>query len=281
MTRKLIKKPWHTHNGWTWRRFSRRVRGGEGDLLQELDKFEDPILVTGCQRSGTTLMANIVMASDAIVDYRDHMDSELKGAVILCGQYEDFRREGRYCFQTTYINERYKEYFRKRNRFQMVYLVRNPYSVVWSMCYHWKRRSEVRNFALNELFESCGKEYMTRKERMRYKFLGPFGMPKIRMACYSYVSKTRQLFELVEKLGKDIVVVEYDDVITSKELLLPKIWGFLGLEYDAELCELIHGRGLKRAHRLTYQQRKAVHQICWDTYERAKGLASVATERGP
>ncbi len=118
-------------------------------LLHRIDEFPDSVLVTGCQRSGTTALARAINASPAMVDYRFGRDDELDAAQILAGRVDHVPR-GRYCFQTTYLNQCYGEYLEHRSPQRIVWVLRNPYSVVYSMVYNWGR------FAFNELFAACG-----------------------------------------------------------------------------------------------------------------------------
>lgn len=264
-----------------WRGFAKHVRKKNENLLSRLPEFINPILVTGCQRSGTTLLTQIIMASEGIVDYRRGADSELDGALILCGRQAVDPGSDRYCFQTTYLNERYPDYFQSLGKFKLVFIVRNPDSVVYSMCNHWGGRIRRTNFALNELFLSCGQSGLSVSEKRRVDFLGSFGVPKLRKACLAYVGKTSQLFELYDKMGKDLIVIDYDDMIRSKYSLLPRVYSFLGLPGDQINFDLIHGMSLSKASRLSQSARKQIYSTCWPIYEAVKKMAvqSTAAER--
>jgi hypothetical protein len=43
----------------TWPKFARSVRSKQDKLLSRLEEFPDSILIAGCQRSGTTMLARI------------------------------------------------------------------------------------------------------------------------------------------------------------------------------------------------------------------------------
>lgn len=262
----------------TWRQFAKEVRKRNLELLHHLPLLKDTIFVSGCQRSGTTILTHVFMSVPGIVDYRTDLDSELQGALILSGNCHLPSKDGRYCFQTTYLNECYHEYYRHQGQFKMIYVIRNPYSVVYSMCYHWKRKSQLTNFALNELFEACGKDLLDEREKRRYNLLGNLGIPKLTKACLSYVGKVSQLFDITERMNKDVFVIDYDELIQNKKTLLPNIFSFVNLPYDEKYHGLIHSKSLKRADSLSPKEKETVNNICWDVYLRAKEFASNTSE---
>ena len=77
--------------------------------------------MSGCQRSGGTMLAGILSKSDGIVDFAWSKDDELDAALILSG-YEDHVAQGRYCFQTTFLNECYQEYFEHTPDFKLIHI---------------------------------------------------------------------------------------------------------------------------------------------------------------
>src|SRR3989304_2398887 len=132
----------------SWAMFDRKVRASGKKLLGELDRLHGAILVAGCQRSGTTALSRLITGSDGMVDFQFGADDELDAALILSGWGPHPPRQGRYCFQTTYLNNSYPEYFEHRD-YKLIWVLRNPASVVYSMLYNWK------TVALNRLFRHC------------------------------------------------------------------------------------------------------------------------------
>jgi hypothetical protein len=248
----------------TWRAFGRNVRSQGCDLLKRLDDFPESVLVTGCQRSGTTALARVITTSDGMVNYWFGKDDELDAALILSGQVKH-EPIGRYCFQTTYLNECYAEYFKHGEDYKIIWVLRNPFSVVYSMMNNWA------TFALNELFIACGKKYINSEEERRYKIFGPLGISKLHRACYSYIGKVSQLYELKKYLKQDaIVVVDYDELVQKKEIILPSLYKFIGLEYDISYSEKLHSRNINKAQRLSSRHYKYIEKLCTTTYEKAK-----------
>jgi hypothetical protein len=251
-----------------WLTFAEQVRNNDRPLLARLDEFPDSVLITGCQRSGTTMLSRIITESDGMVNYWFGHDDELAAALILSGKVSYQPREnGRYCFQTTYLNERYGEYFAYNGRHKIIWVLRNPYSVVYSMCYNWKR------YALDELFTVCGVEHLAGLCQWRYRLLGRRGISPIKRACYAYAGKVNQLFELRDKLDQDtLLVIDYDDLVQHKTTSLPWVYDFIQLPYRSAYADEIHAKSLTKAKQLNTTESRHVEQICMPIYKRARKL---------
>jgi hypothetical protein len=249
----------------TWNQFNKEIRTSNRPLLKTLSEFQNPILVTGCQRSGTTMLAEIIGQSEGLTSYKFTPDSELDAALILSG-YESIKAEGRYCFQTTYLNEKYYEYYEHEVGQKIIWLVRNPFSVVYSILYNW-------NNTPNRLFSSCGVNQLRGMDFIRYKLFGLNGISLLRQACWGYVGKTFQMFELRERYGQDsLIVVDYDDLVIRKNILLPALYNFLGLKYSPMYGKKIHNKSLAKVNKLTDKERRVITSICQPIYTKACGL---------
>jgi hypothetical protein len=252
---------------WSWKKFHHDIRSEGCNLLVGLQRFPDSILIAGCQRSGTTILARLISESDGMVNYRTRDDDELDAALILCG-HELPSLEGRYCFQTTYLNECYREYLNESYRYKLVWVLRNPYSVVCSMRYNWDR------FAFNELFDACGYPLLTEEEKRRHDRYGPISTSRIYRACLAYVGKELQAVELTRHLSDSkFMVVDYDDLVQNKSQLLSRIFEFIELPYKSRYAEKIHGRSLRKSDWLTKRERKRIGELCVPVYENLKSLA--------
>ena len=231
-------------------------------LLIRLDDFADSILVTGCQRSGGTMLARMITKSEGMINYRFGKDDELDAALILSGVVPHMPH-GRYCFQTTYLNECYPEYF-EHPVHRIVWSLRNPHSVIYSMIYNWK------NFALNEVFLTCGYSQMDHVDRVRFQRFGIFGIPRIRRAAYAFNGKVRQLFELRRGYPADqVAVLEYDQLIHEKARLLPKLYEFIGLPYKQEYAAPINQLSLSKKDKLNPEEKQLIELVCMPVYESA------------
>jgi Sulfotransferase domain len=226
------------------------------------------ILVTGCQRSGTTMLSRIITQCEGMVSYRFGRNDELDAALILSG-FVPHTPQGRYCFQTTYLNESVSEYYDYVNGHKIIWVLRNPFSVIHSMLHNW------RNFALNELFEVCGVHLLNEKEKRFYKWFGVWGISRLKRACLSYNGKISQVFELTKRLKQDtIITIEYDSLVSKKNDILPLIYRFIGLRYESKYAEMIHSKSLTKSNLLSTREHALIERMCIPIYREAKRLVN-------
>lgn len=252
----------------SWKRFHKEVRSKGCSLLRKLGEFPDAVLVAGCQRSGTTILARVITQSEGMVNYRTRHDDELDAALILSG-YENHVPRGRYCFQTTYLNECYREYFDDRYNFKLIWVLRNPLSVVCSMKYNWG------GFAFNELFDACGYASMDDHDKERYRKYGHIAISRTRRACLSYNGKQLQAMDLMGVLGKErMMVVDYDQMVRNKEIVLNSVYQFINLKYHKAYESKINDKSLRKADKLSKLDKAEVEKLCMPSYERVKELVT-------
>jgi hypothetical protein len=253
-----------------WKQFRKALRTTKDvQLLRCLDDFPDAVLVAGCQRSGTTVVANIINQSEGMSDYYWlGPDGELDAALLLSG-FANQMVSGRCCFQTTYLNERYVEYFEHEN-YRLIWMLRNPFSVVYSMLYNWHDHS------LNELFRGCGVSLLSDRERWLYQLFGVRIINRLRQACLGYRGKVSQLFEIKRRLNPDqLLIVDYDQLVQHKEQILPQIYDFIDLAYYSSYADQIHSRSVNKARNLSVQETTAVETICQPVYQQARQLSQI------
>jgi len=289
----------------SWKDYGKYIRPQGCNLLRRLDEFPNSILVTGSQRSGTTMTSEVLNQSDELVKYAFGRELSLDAALILTGLV-DHQPQGRYCFQTTWLNECYKEYLNYRNGHKIIWVIRNPYSVVRSMLYNWPVG------ALDELYDSCGVDTSPEDVKRAYHFwksplvhsLNKFyfqyngrgakylqrhkvdpekmmvmhfnehrvyrGVDRLMRACYSYNAKFAQLEQISKELGPDkLMIVEYNRLVQNKDTLLPKLFEFVNLTYNPEFANMIHPNSLKKAESLTERETKAIKEICEPVFDKA------------
>jgi hypothetical protein len=214
------------------------------------------------------MLARIITESEGMVNYWFGQDDELDAALILSG-YVDHRPRGRYCFQTTYVNECYREYYEHTNGHRMVWVLRNPVSVVYSMLHNWGNP--------NRVFVTCGVPMIAGIDKWMYKLFGLSGVSTLRRACWGYIGKTSQLFDLKQHLDPDtIIVVDYDDLVMRKEEVLPAIYSFVDLEYRDEYADKIHSRSLRKGMRFSRHEIATVMSKCEPTYQKARALLTIS-----
>ena len=248
----------------TWADFHRCVKHRDQELLAHLDEYENSILVSGCQRSGTTALTHLLNRADGFADYTFGHDSELDGALLLAGCVERFTT-GRHCFQTTYLNDRFPEYF-LHDSFRLIWVLREPRSVVYSMLHNWRRG------ALNRLYDACGRRRMDAlpdESSLLGRWIGPSRIDK---ACASYVAKTEQAFALHDRLGERMLVIDYEELVTQPAAMLSRVCEFAGVELEPSMLHHFHGRSMKRGDRLAPWQATRVDQVCTSVYRDAWSL---------
>lgn len=262
----------NTHSPTTpksWREFAQQVRHRNLPLLARVDDFHRAILVTGCQRSGTTLLSNIITSSQGVKRIACDDDHEFMSALVLAGQRPLTQTPSdRFCFQTTYLNENYLEYFQMKGDHKIIWVLRNPHSVVYSMCYNWG------SAALLELFLGCGASSLGGMNKLRFELIGRRGFDKLGMACHSYVGKVSQLFELCSRLPNKLFVIEYDQMTQYKQTLLPRVYDFIGLPYQSEYATRVHTKSLNKATLFSDKEADQISKICGPVYEKALSVVS-------
>jgi hypothetical protein len=248
-----------------WHHFASHVRVDGAKLLANLDNFFDPILIAGCQRSGTTALSRLITESEGITKFWTGGDEELEGALILAGCL-DYQELGRHCFQTTYLNNNYGEYFEHSN-YKLIWVLRNPFSVIYSMLNNWKAA------ALDRLFKNCGAGLLKKQEKYWFERFGPISIPKMRKACLSYNGKTSQIFVLNKQLNaKNFFIIDYDKLIKEKTILLPAIYDFLDLPYKSIYAEKLNGGSLAKAQNFSFKQFNEIEKTCLPLYIDAQKL---------
>jgi hypothetical protein len=253
----------------TWVEFSKQVRSKGCKLLKQLDYFPNSVLINGCQRSGTTMLARVIRESEGMVDYWTGRDDELDAALILSG-YIAHQPRGRYCFQTTYLNQCYHEYYEHRNGHKILWVLRNPHSTVYSLLYNWPSR------ALENAFRESVYLSLVGKDKWLYKLGGERYFSNLKKACLHYNWKVSQLFNLVPYLGSErISVIEYDDLVMNKEKVLPVIYEFIDLPYKASYAEKIQSSSLDKRKQLSKKEISTIKYICEDVYLRASQFIDI------
>lgn len=254
----------------SWQQFTKLVRRSNRPLLQHLGDFHEPILVAGCQRSGTTMLSQILNESAGMAHYGWGNSLELDGALILSGAVEYTPlSNSRYIFQTTYLDDHYREYIEHQGQFKLIWIFRNPASVVYSLLYNWPARS------LEGAFNFYILEKMKKIDQIMYSLIGSIWVSHVREACLLYKAKNTQLLELMNIMGKEaIFVVDYDDLVQKKETILPQIYRFVGLEYDGRYLQKINNKSIDKKKQLSRRELGIIGQIAEPVYRDVSLLKS-------
>ena len=261
----------HLHEYRSWRRFHRGPRSLEKPLLSALPRYGGCVLVAGCQRSGTTMLTRVIAGSRGFQRLQLTHDDELDAALILAG-YVSVPGDRRYCFQTTYLNERYFEYASMLPDQRLIWVLRNPHSVVYSMLNNWKR------FALNELYESCGASRANSARLRRAGWPWPLGPSRVEKACLSYSAKTAQILAIRELLRVDqLLIVDYDATVRSAGNWLERIFAMIGEPFDPLYASSVHRNSVDKADWMSERTRQMIDELCMPTYRQCLAIASSET----
>lgn len=248
-----------------WKRFARDFRGRREPLLATLPGFPDAVLVAGCQRSGTTMLTRILARARGFRRFELTHDDELDAALILAGALR-LPTGGRYCFQTTYLNERAPEYRNLGPAQKLIWVVRNPYSVVFSMVYNWRR------YALTELYAACGGDGGGPADAgvRWWERFGTGGW--IERASRAYAGKAAQIFAIREWLGPRLLVVDYDAMVRDPQAWLPRIFAFVDEPFDAGYIGAVRRDSVAKARKLSDTERAVVARLAEPVYRHSLQL---------
>ena len=251
-----------------WKRFARDFRGRSEPLLSMLGTFPGAVLVAGCQRSGTTMLTRVIAASRDFRRFAFTHDDELDAALILAGAIH-LPAAGRYCFQTTYLNERYGEYSLLGAEQRLIWVVRNPHSVVYSMVHNWRR------YALEDLYRSCGRDPAQADGMDIPWWKCMFADGWAEKACRAYRGKAAQIFELRQLLPAErLLVVDYDALVRDPSAWLPRVFAFIGTSGDGAAGSRVRRDSIGKSKRLSDRERALVSRLAQPTYERTQELVS-------
>jgi hypothetical protein len=253
----------------TWSKFHNGPRR-RGILLKRLGKYPDAVLVAGCQRSGTTMLTRIIAQSTGFRGLALTDDDELDAALALCGEI-DLPGQARYCFQTTYLNEAYREYGTMGSSHRLIWVIRNPYSVVHSMIHNWKR------FALSELYEACGLDGVKSGRLQRTGLPWPLGPSRLEKACLSYSAKTMQILEIRKLIAPArIFVADYDQMVRSPGVWLHAIFRFIDEPFNDAYGSMVRDDSIGKANALSASKRQLIEELCEPAYRTCLNLVSGA-----
>jgi hypothetical protein len=249
----------------SWARFHSGPRQWSKPLLAAAHRYERSIYVAGCQRSGTTMLTRIVAGADGFRPLALTRDDELDAALALCGLIR-LPAGTRYAFQTTYLNERYREYADAPADARLIWMIRNPYSVVFSMLHHWRRA------ALDRLHS--GLSTLSPAPAKKSGVLGVLpGTARIAKACNAYALKTGQVREIRSWLpASRLMVVDYDDLIRDPSTWFRAIFEFAETPFRDSSLEAIRSDRRHLGDRLSGRARALVEELALPVYEECRSL---------
>lgn len=229
----------------------------ERSLLARLDGYPDALLIAGCDWSATTAITRLFKRLPCFADSSWGHDDELDGALLLAnGREHEDAAWSRHCFQTTYLRERYREYF-QHEHFRLIWIVREPRAAVRSLLANRERTLPPRT-TLGLAGKSAHGQGASRLEK----------------ACAAYLASIRQTWELKERLGERVAVVDYDELTKHRNRLLPALCRFAQVECDARVLHHLHGKSVRKGA-LAPWEASIADQLALPAYRRARLAATL------
>ncbi|HEX7236338.1 MAG TPA: hypothetical protein VF405_05210 [Gammaproteobacteria bacterium] len=232
----------------------------DAPFLAKLDDYSEALLIGGCDWAAATAITRLFKRLPCFADSSWGHDDELDGALLLAGRSER-RTVGRPCFQTTYVRERYREYF-AHDDFKLIWVVREPRAAVSSLLTSRERALPHRN-ALGLSGKSAGGQGASRLEK----------------ACAAYVASIRQTLELKERLGERVAVVDYDELAADRNRLLPALCRFAAVPCDIHVLRHLHGKSVRKGALASFEG-TIVDQLALPAYRRARSAATLSIAHG-
>ncbi len=231
-------------------------------LLARLDDYENSLLISGCHWPSTTAVTRLLQRTGGFADHGFGHDDEFDGALLLAGYVTRFSSE-RHCFQTTYLNDGFREYLDHED-FKLIWILREPRSVVASLLTRWKRA------ALDALLP--GGEHADADSRSSLS-----GASRIDKACSAYTAAATQALELHARLGRRIAIVDYDDLAAHRDRLLPQLCELAGTAFDRQLLSHLHGKHVHRGDTLAGWEAARVDYLAAPAYWGARALCAIGS----
>ena len=229
-------------------------------LLAKLDDYPKALLIAGCDWYATTAITRLFKRLPCFADTSWGHDDELDGALLLGGQRE-LQTNGRYCFQTSYVRERYREYF-THDDFKLVWIIRQPRAAVCSLLANRERALPQRT-VLGLTAKSPAGQAISRLEK----------------ACAAYLASIRQTSELKERLGARVAIVDYDELAADRNRLLPPLCRFASVGCDAHVLRHLHGKSVRKGSLASFEA-AIVDELALPAYRRARSAATLSLAHG-
>ena len=179
-----------------------------------------------------------------------------------------------YLYNTiTFLNNSFHEYLDHLD-FKLIWVLRNPHSVVYSMLHNWRRS------ALNRLFKSCGSTQLTADKKKWFDILGGRVFSQTYKACLSYNAKMEQLVYLKQKMPSNrLMIIDYNDLVKNKNKALKSVCSFVGLEFQDYHSQLVNNKSVRKIETQSKREFNTVESLCLDHFKTVKSLVTVVPDQ--
>jgi len=206
------------------------------------------------------LLGKVLAGAEGFGHFEFAQFPELSAALILSGTIEG-ELAARAVFQTTYLDDRWREYEGIQVDQRIIWVLRNPESVITSMLYNWPE------FAVNATVRRCGWEELSLGQRRRMMWLGAWSVPRIERACAIYREKLAQLSQLQQSMPAErLLAIDYDQLVTDPERSIGRVAVFLGTAPGHFDVSSIRQSSQRKAERLSDSQRSIIEDRCGELY---------------
>jgi hypothetical protein len=225
----------------SWEQF--HLATAQRPLLARLEDFRDALLIAGCDRPAATAVTRLFKRLSCFADSTCGHDDELDGALLLAGLREP-EHPGRHCFQTSYVDGRFREYF-DYSGYRLIWIVREPRAAVCSL--------------LGDRQKKPGRSGAPPPGQ---------GTSRLERACATYVATIEQTLELKERLGTRVAIVDYDALAADRTRLVPALCRFASVECSAKLLGHLHGKSVRKGALASWET-SIVDELALSAYRRA------------
>jgi hypothetical protein len=225
----------------SWEQF--HLATAQRPLLARLDDYGDALLIAGCDRSAATAVTRLFKRLSCFADSGYGHDDELDGALLLAG-LRGREHPGRHCFQTSYVDRRFEEYF-DHSGYRLIWIVREPRAAVCSLL--GDRQKKPGRSAASTLGQ---------------------GASRLEKACAAYIAAIEQTLELEERLGARVAIVDYDALAADRARLVPALCRFASVDCSAELLGHLHGKSVRKGALASWEA-SIVDELALGAYRRA------------
>ena len=246
------------HGITSWSDFYSALR--DRPFLATLDDYPEALLIAGCDWAATTAITRLFKRLPCFVDSSWGHDDELDGALLLAGHREP-HADGRHCFQTTYIRDRYSEYFAHEHH-KLIWIIREPRAAVSSLLAS-RDRALPQRMTLGLAAKSAAGQCASRLEK----------------ACAAYVASIRQTMELKDRLGSRVAVVDYDELAADRNRLLPPLCRFASVGCDVHVMRHLHGKSVRKGPLASFEA-AIVDELALPAYRRARSAVTLSLAHG-
>lgn len=201
----------------------------------------DRFLITGCQRSGTTLMG-LIMNSHPLIKNVDEAD--FKSIDNLSVDFHSCAKLPKESANINFIKNKYKPDC-------IIWMVRNPFDVIKSMMSLQISRSRSnteswgRTFVhveINSMLQYLPSEILSPHQQLLDQYRDILANDMLKnseqgsvLSCITCWALKQECYKYLQASGLNIVALRYEDLVTSPKIVLPELFKKLNVDWHDDL----------------------------------------------